>query len=91
MPFFVWAFGKEKPLSDLSLESCSITEKGFHELIGQCLPVCREPLNKLSLSDNRLGRSPFLSIMLEVRTRFTKLPHKERNIIEPFHFLRLFT
>ncbi|KAF3335820.1 Protein NLRC5 [Carex littledalei] len=55
IPFFVWAFGKEKPLSDLSLESCTITEKGFHELIRHCLPVCKEPLNKLSLSDNRLG------------------------------------
>ncbi|KAJ4785029.1 Ribonuclease inhibitor [Rhynchospora pubera] len=55
IPFFVWAFGKVKPLSDLSLESCSITDKGFDELLKHCLPVFRESLSKLSLSDNRLG------------------------------------
>ncbi|KAJ3689407.1 hypothetical protein LUZ61_018571 [Rhynchospora tenuis] len=62
IPFFVWAFGKEKPLSDLSLESCSITDEGFHELLKHWLPVFREPLNKLSLSDNRLGSAAAINM-----------------------------
>lgn len=55
IPYFVKAFEKASPISDVNLQNCSLSCKGVTEFL-ESSQTLREPLNSLSVAENNLSR-----------------------------------
>ncbi|XP_020274322.1 NACHT, LRR and PYD domains-containing protein 4E isoform X1 [Asparagus officinalis] len=62
IPYFIKAFVKACPISDIKIENCNLSGVAVAELL-RSLPTTREPLNSLSIAKNELGSSISAAIM----------------------------
>ncbi|KAJ6812183.1 NACHT, LRR and PYD domains-containing protein 4E isoform X1 [Iris pallida] len=56
IPYFIKAFEKVYPISDIKLDNCNLSCLGVTDLL-RSLPMSKEPLNSFSIADNNLGSS----------------------------------
>lgn len=88
IPYFVKAFEKASPISDVNLQNCSLSCKGVTEFL-ESSQTLREPLNSLSVAENNLSSSVAAPLAIFLGSPGVKALNIEAIGLEPLGFQEL--
>ncbi|KAL5990271.1 hypothetical protein ACLOJK_011168 [Asimina triloba] len=88
IPYFIGAFGRALPISDLRLENCNLSYNGAAELL-MSLSTSKNPLLALSIADNNLGSDVAVPLAKFLETSHVRMLNVEDIDLGSSGFLEL--